>query len=262
MRTFFFCIALLFALNTQLKANDCYNVDFNLRYHTYKTSHVWTKSGKKIPTWNTFKLQELKLFTTIYVLDNDCVSLNTSYMQIEESLNGNTRGFTDLESTWTHCFYKTSKRTLSSQVVAIIPSGGQKCELRYGRFGGELGLLFSHILALYQREIFFDLSAGYRLYTGFPSDQVRSSLIIGSQLADWIYLEARSDLECGIYNGKSQLRTPLVRLNANYRLFKMQLRAVLNVYQNIYLGGGYEGNIWGRRVGTGGGFFAETWAIF
>lgn len=262
MKQLFVYLGLYLALNMSLIANDCCNTDFCLRYNSYKTSHIWNKQSKKIKTWNNFKLLEFQLFGNVYFSKDDCLSLNASYMQIEETLNGNTRGFTDPEATWTHCVYKTKTEMLSTQATAIIPSGEQKYELRYGRFGGEFGLLFSKILHFINRDFFLDLSTGYRIYTGFPSDQLRGSFIFGSYATHWLYLELRQDVNYGVYNGKSELKCPLVRLNANYRVYRVQLRGVVNLYKNFYLGGGYLRNIWGQNVGTGGGFFAEAWAIF
>jgi len=259
----YFILYILLILPSALPAffEGC-DLDIYTAYKQYKTDHIWNRQGKKINIHNDFRQREYQLFADYYFTRNDCLSLHSSFVEIEEILNRNTRGFTDPELIWTHCFYSNGTESLCTELTAIIPVAGQKHELRYGRFGGELGLYYSTCVDLSSHPVYFDATLGYRAYSGYPSDQIRNTFIVGSYLLPGFYLEGRTDLHFGVFNGKSHMHHPLVFFNANYRLLKAQIRGVLNIYSGFYVSLGCFGHVWGQNVGTGGGFLTEAWFVF
>jgi hypothetical protein len=237
-----------------------YDLDFS--YHYYSTDDIWNKNGKKISTYNDFKFREYQLYADVYVTDIDCIGLKGSYIQIEEELNGNSRGFSDSELTWTRFFHVDALHALATQVTAIIPSGSQIYNLRYGEFGGQLDLLYSGYYSYMNHTVFIDSLLGYRAYRGFPSDQIRGYFSAGSYIFSKLYIEASLDLQYGLFNGKSKFEYPLFLLNPNYRLLQGNIRVAYHIHENIYFTAGVFQHLWGQNVGTGRGFFVDGWLEF
>lgn len=259
MKAFFTSIFLLYA-----GLGSCSSpwLEMNFNFSQYTTENFWNQSGKSLSTHNHFSRRDYELFARYYLTSNDCLCGQAAYAQIEDRLNKNSRGLTDPELTWTHCFYRGNRQTLSSQVLAIFPGGAAKDNLRYGKLGGELGLLYSAFQPICDHDFFLDASLGYRMYQGFPSDQMRGYLALSTFLHPRFYLETSLKLEYGMYNGKQQINQPLVLFNANYRLLKAQVRGVIHVYRQFYLAGAWYHHIWGRNIGTSGGWKVEAWLDF
>ena len=107
------------------------------------------------------------------------------------------------------------------------------------------------------------LGAGYRVYSGFPSDQIRAYLDLfynyGSR--KW-YLWLQGKLEYGVFNGKRKEHFNQILFNPNYRLFKGAIRFVGFVTPSLYIEGGYFQHLWGENVGTGGGALVGCGYVF
>lgn len=251
--TFFFC---------RLFSIELCQFDFDLGVESYQTDHFWNKNGKRKQTFNHFKFREVRGYVDVYPSQIDCISFSGSYIQIEEEINGNGRGFSDSELTWTRFFYVNGPHSLASQITAIIPSGSQIYNLRYGEFGGQFDLLYSTSSSFFDHSFFFDSKLGYRMYKGFPSDQIRAFASLGSyflNLCPKLYLDASLDLQYGVFNGKSKFNYPLILLNPNYRLLQGDIRLSYQVSEHLYFSAGAFQHLWGQNVGTGGGYFIEGW---
>jgi|GEM_PF-1930482 len=257
--SFAFLLFFFISLQNCLSGFEFCQFDLASGYRIFRTDHVWNKNGKKISTYSDFKFREYQIYLDTYFSENDCLGLNSSYIQIEEELNGNSRGFSDSELTWTHFFYNDGPHRVATQVAAIIPSGAQIYNLRYGEFGGQFDILYSCYHKFYDQCLFFDSIIGYRMYKGFPSDQIRGYLSAGTYLFSNFYLEASLNLQYGVFNGKSKFNYPLFLLNPNYRLLQGDIRAVYHIHENVYLSAGIFNHLWGQNVGTGTGYFLEGW---
>lgn len=260
-QTYFCLIFLLLFFSTQfaLFSFDLCQFDFEIGYRSYNTHHIWNKNGKKISIFNDFKFHECQIYSDVYLSSIDCLSFNGSYIHIEEELNGVSRGFSDSELSWTHFIYIDENKSFSGRMTAIIPSGSQIYNLRYGEWGGQLDFLYSCYRQVFCQRVFFDSILGYRIYKGFPSDQIRAYFSAGSYIIPKLYLEASVDLQYGVFNGRSKFNYPLVLLNPNYRLLQGDIRAVYHFHKNVYLSAGVFQHLWGQNVGTGTGYFLEGW---
>jgi hypothetical protein len=233
-----------------------------LKYVHYSTDHIWNKNGKRISTFNDFKFREYQLYADVYLTGIDCISLKGSYIQIEEELNGNSRGFSDSELTYTRFFYVDQVHALSTQIIAIIPSGAQIYNLRYGKLGGQLNLLYSGYYNLCNKTLFINSILGFRAYKGFPGDQFRGYFSLGTYVLSKLFIEAALNLQYGLFNGKSKFDYPLFLLNPNFRVLQGDIRVAYQVHENAYLSAGVFHHLWGQNVGTGSGFYVDGWLEF
>lgn len=238
------------------------DVDTFVSYSNYTTKNFWNKNGKKLPTFNRFENHSFNFYCEYAFHKCNSITLNEGYLRVIESLNGNSQGFEDAQIGWKHLFYEGIQSAFTSQVIAIIPPGNRKSSIRYGRVGGELSLLYSKMFDLRGHCSWVDVGLGYRIYQGFPSDQIRLDLSVGYHLRRHIRLIASSLMVYGVYNGKTNHRSNNIVYNPKYRLLKLHFECSFKVCSPLSISVGIFKNVWGRNVGAGGGFFGGVWIDF
>jgi hypothetical protein len=237
-------------------------VSVNIHAFTYETNHFWNKQGHLKPSYNHFKQYEVDLCIEYSPVKTDIFAITARYDRIQESMNGNTNGFGDAEFSWVHRLSNLPKGECWCRLLTIIPTGKEKASLRYGRLGAEADLFYSSCFTLFNYPIGALCGIGYRMYHGFPSDQLRAYLDLTSQVYSNLYWLCQTKLEYGVFNGKRQEHFNQIILNPNYRLFKVQLSLVGYLADWIYLDAGYFQHIWGENVGNSGGFIGGLGFIF
>lgn len=237
-------------------------VDLLLTYSYYSTNHFWNKHGTKLPTFNRFKRHSALLYAEYALNNSNSLTFNGGYCRILESLNGNSQGFEDSEIGWKHLFYEDDCAAFSVECLSIIPSGNKKSSFRYGVFGVEADLLYSRYFSLFERYGWIDMRLGYRLYQGFPGDQIRMGVAVGYFFTAKIQAIASLKLDAGLFNGEAKKNRNNVAFNANYRLLKAQLEATMRLLPWLSASGGVFWHLWGQSVGSGGGAFGAAWIDF
>lgn len=233
-------------------------VDILISYSHYNVNRFWNRYGNLLPRHNHFFRQAGTLYAEYAIRCEDSVTLDGGYDFIREKLDGNTFGFEDMELGWKHQVYATETAALTTQLIALIPGGAKRCSLRYGKPGLQAGLLFSD---QYSRG-WYDLNLAYRFYQGFPSDQIVAEGAIGYDVLACLQFIASIQLEYGICNGRSDKNFNNIVFNPNYRLLNGQLELNYRLMQHVTLVAGGFQHLWGRNVGSGGGFFGGSWIDF
>jgi hypothetical protein len=227
-------------------------------YKTYQTDHFWNKHGKKMPAHNDFKKKTIEAYSELGLTCRDTLFAKAKYDTIEESLNGNTRGFEDFILGWRNLIQLKGCTLYGFESKLILPAGGTKHSLRYGRWGGQCSFIAANYFTIYERNVIIDFLAGYRCYYGFPSGQIRSHLTLAYDPSPRTQVLATAHLEYGVFNGKTHADHNMICFNPNYRLLKIELQAVFCLSAFSYASVGYYWHAWGVNVGTGGGFFATA----
>jgi hypothetical protein len=225
----------------------------------YTTNHFWNKSGKLLPTYNQFKSNSTLLYAEYAINSRNSLTLNGGYSMVQESLNGNSCGWEDVELGWKSMLYHDRGQVFTAQVIAIIPAGKKKSSIRYGQGGVQGSLLYSDLFLLFEREGWVDLNVGYRIYDGYPSDQFILNLAAGYQLFKWVTVIATGELLYGVNNGRSEDNFNNVIYNPNPRLLNGKIECLASITQHLYLTIGLNKHIWGQNVGAGGGCYAGLW---
>lgn len=256
------CIWLPFQLLGNACVLDQWQVSLDVAYEKWDTDEFWNKSGKKRSAANDFEKKEAKALLEFGLTRCDTLSVRSSWARFDESINGRTFGFTDLEIGWKRTLYQKDHHLISGQIVILIPfESDYEPPLRYGRNGAEFNLLYSSGFTFCDHFGYYDGCLGYRWYKGFPSDQIRANFALGYFVCPWLKLVAESKLEYGIFNGDDRPDASLIYLNPNYRLLRIDVLAELCPcsFSSAYVG--YFRHVWGRNVGTGGGFVggANVW---
>lgn len=187
--------------------------------------------------------------------------LKGGYTMVDEQLNGRSRGLEDPEASWQYLIYGNGDSALSGKLTAIFPSGPKKSCVRYGKLGGELKLLYSKMFTLLRHLWWYDLGLGYRMYSGFPSDQIRADVSIGCTLRPYLWLISSTHLDYGLFNGDSKANRNNICFNPNFRLLTTQVQGILEIYNHISLTIGGFFHLWGENMGAGGGFYSGLWII-
>lgn len=229
-----------------------------ISFSRYTTNHFWNKNGKKLPTFNQFKQNSYLLYSECPLDRVNSAFLNGGYSTVEESMNGSSQAVNDMEVGWKHLLDGRESTAFSLESTIIIPVGAKKSSIRYGKWGLQLGVLYSFFL---NDALWIDSGLGYRFYEGYPSDQLRAFLSFGYQLP-YLILIATAETRCGLYNGDSNGNRNNIVFHANYRLIHAKMECVINLMKHlsVTLGGFYH--LWGQNCGTGGGYFCGTWFIF
>jgi hypothetical protein len=231
-----------------------YNLFVSADYRTYKTDHFWNKNGKKRPTFNRFEEEEISLFLAYNISCSDILTARGFYDMVHEEINGKIFDFADSEASWIHYFHQGGTLQLATELLVIIPSGGEVPNVRYGRFGIEGSLLCLKDFSIYSHEAFSLLKLGYRAYQGFPSDQIRGEALVGYQLFSQLQVSASAKLDYGLFNGKREHPYNTILFNANYRLLTGQIDALYEPFEGITLTLSYYEYLWGQNNGAGGGW--------
>ncbi|NGX43430.1 MAG: hypothetical protein K940chlam7_01727 [Chlamydiae bacterium] len=232
-------------------------------YWSYSADKFWNSSGKKCSAYNEFDKFEYTFYLEYGLTCRDGISAKGTWGKIDESINGKTFGFGDVEIAWKHCLGTKWRHLVSMELLGIIPvEDKHKPGLRYGKYGGEVSLLASRGFCLWERKGSYDLRLGYRNYEGYPSDQIRADGQLNFFPFSRLQISASGHLEYGLFNGNSRTDQSLFLLSPNYRLFRGQIEAVLCIWKGLSAFAGYHQHLWGRNVGTNGGFYGGARAQF
>lgn len=237
-------------------------LDFLLSFSSYSTKHFWNSHGKKLKAFNNFDSNAVSLYAEYALNCQNSVTFNSSYEEVKESLNGRTYGFNDVELSLKHLIFADPKSALTVDTLAIIPAGDKKSSIRNGKFGGQISLLYSTYFCLFQRTGWIDFAAGYRMYQGFPSDQIRASLAVGYFFKSYVQMIATMKMIYGVGNGRSHHNLNHIACHPNYRLIKGKLEGVIRLLPWVSLSLGGFVHLWGQHVGSGGGYFVGSWIDF
>lgn len=228
---------------------------------TYKTHHFFNRHGKRCDSYNDYEQNGGYLKIEYGLTSKATVTAESSYQTICESLNGKSQGFDDTILSIRHFITRKGAYFASGEGKLIIPSGGRKYEVRYGRWGGELSLLLSKTLSIQKGLWWWDTKLGYCFFNGYPSDQIRAQAGLGACLNSRLTFYGKALLYYGLWNGQKECDN-IIRYNANFRLLTVKIEAFIRIWRTFYLSIGTFQNVWGRNVGTGGSYFAGGRIIF
>lgn len=232
-------------------------------FWTYNTSHYWNRSGERLYSGGEFDKKEANLYAEYGLDDNNTLVGKALYDWIDETNKGKTVGFEDFEVAWRRLLCKGKETVMSTQMWLVIPSGkSNKQALRYGRFAYEWDFLYGQSFKFFENYGFLDCGLGYRWYFGYPSDQVRAHINLGVDYTKkWQFITSLY-LEYGVYNGRRQVIQELIVNDPNYRLLKGFFTLRYRLSGKVSMVAGVYSHIWGRNVGTGGGFRGGFWIDF
>lgn len=236
---------------------------FEVSYLYYDTDEIWDRRGSKVSSYGTFRKNQVKAFVEYGFTDRDVISLKFAYDSDDETMDGRNRGFSDAKVGWRHFWTCFDEQTFFTRLVAIVPfQSGYEPGIRYGCYGVEGDIGYANFFMIRNHYTILEMEAGFRLYEGFASNQLRARLNVMSYLTDRVYLSLKSYLYYGLFDGKERLDQSLFWLNPNYRLWKGQVEVGVNLYKGAFISAGYFYNLWGQSVGAGGGFIGRMIFIF
>lgn len=241
--------------HTTAFVKSCENL---ISFSRYSTDHFWNKKGKKLPTFNHFKQNSYLLYSEYALSDCNSMFLNGGYSTVSESMNGTSQAVNDVQIGWKHLFNGSEIYAFSLELTTLVPFGKKKSSIRYGKWGIQMGLLYSFLLS---DDFWIDTGIGYRFYEGYPSDQLRIFLSIGCQWPSFVIITTLES-HCGLYNGDANGNRNNIVFNSNYRLFKAKIEGIINLMKHLSLTIGAFQHIWGQNCGAGGGYFCGTWLVF
>lgn len=225
-------------------------------YFSFEANKFWNAKGKECEAYNEFNRYEYNLYTEYGITQKDTFSIEGGWARIEESLNGRTFGIEDLRISLRHCLGMKRSYLISLEVEAIIPTERRhKPALRYGQYGGGIGLLLTKDFLLFKRNGNFDFKIGYLKYDGFPSDQLEANAVINFFPFSKFILSAGAFLEYGLFNGHAKNDESFFLFRSNYRLLRGEIQAAFLIYKGASLFVGYRQHLFGRNIGINGGAY-------
>jgi len=225
---------------------------FSVSGSYYESDRFWDERGKKCDAYQSLKKRSLRFCLGQELNADFAIYAKGGYAWIDEDLDGRTIGLEDFELSLT---YRLCTDVHVIATAIIPPEDRYKAALRYGRFGGEGGILFRHQLCV---PVTLDLYGGYRFYSGFPSDQVRLASIASFCPLRFLTFWGGFSCEYGLWNGKERIDQSHFFYNPNYRLLRGEIACDLQVLSFGVVRAHYQRHLWGRNVGCGG-VFALSW---
>lgn len=224
----------------------------------YKTDHFWNKKARLRPAHNRLHFTGVSLWLSATPLPKLQLDLTAAWQNAEESLNGTTRGLSDIELSGSSLLYRDCRNAFFAQGVLVIPSGVPRNMIRYGSWGGEFGLFYCANFGWIEP---FG-SIGFRGYGKKPSDLFRSTFGVHILSSYPFSLRAALQLDYGLFNGRKDTHPNALLYNTNFRLLNFEGIAYYNFWKGccINLGGFYH--LWGENIGNNGGFFGGISCVF
>lgn len=237
-------------------------IDTLITYSTYSTKHFWNRNGKKLPSYNKFKQNSYLLYSEYAFDDANSFFVNGGYSSVSESMNGSSNSFKDVELGWKHLLYEAEDHAIALECIGIVPVGNKKASIRYGDLGLQTTFLYSQVFCIQMFTAWADMGLGYRVYKGFPSDEVRAFLALGLQVHPSVHIIATGEVEYGVFNGDPERNLNNIVYHPNRRLFKGKVECVVRAIENVSISLGVFQHFWGQNIGAGGGGFCGTWIDF
>lgn len=235
----------------------------------YSADTFWDKQGKVRDSGGTFIKREFNPYAEFGVYKGWTLSFNGYYDYLTQTTRDNgpyrtAQGVQDLEFGVQRQLFQKGGFVSAVKATALVPTGYGIDTLPtfgYDRLGGQLDLLAGYGWQAFNRNFFVDWSVGYRMYQGYPSDQVRSLLTLGADLNKIFQLLVQAELQYGVNNG-TDVRLDTISLSPYYRLLKQttQVRVRLNDQHSFAVGMALH--VWGENTGMGGGPVASYWYAF
>nr|WP_319392719.1 hypothetical protein [uncultured Desulfobacter sp.] len=230
----------------------------------YETGHYWDRSGSLKRQDDKFKKLSIQPYVEYGLTGKDTLT-GKCYFDFLDNGDSSTKGFSDLEVGYRRNFYNESGRALSAGLTALIPMGYAVYDtpsLGYGRFGVEASISAGYGWQLSERNGFAEAVARYRVYEGYPSDQVRGSLIFGQEVTGALQFILESELQWGLDNGDVLTFGDAKTVDGFYRLLKMTLHGRISITPDTSLVVSVFRHVWGENTGQGGGMAAAVWITF
>lgn len=229
----------------------------------FDTKDFYNKNGKKLDSYNHFQRVRSDLLVEAGVTDKDNLSFWGAYDYVEDRLNGIEYEFTDAEIGWKRSLIEWDNAIFSAEILALVPYEQKyEPEIKYGRWGGEFAFLYAQTYNVCDYKVTLDGRLGYRWYSGFPSDQIRSDISAWVDVScHWQFL-AQSSVEYGLFNGKEPPNYSFFFYNAKYRVWKGRLEAIYYVTERFAITAGYMRHFMGENIAYGGEVYAKVTYCF
>ena len=230
----------------------------------YETGHYWDRSGSLKRQDEKFKKLSVQPYVEYGLTGKDTLT-GKCYFDFLDNGESSTKGFSDLELGYRRNFYNESGTAVSAGLTALIPMGYAVYDtpnLGYGRFGVEASLCAGYGWKLSERNGFAEAVARYRVYEGYPSDQIRGSLLFGQEVTGALQLILESELQWGLDNGELLTFGDAKTVDGFYRLLKMTLHGRISITPDTSFVVSVFRHVWGENTGRGGGIAVAMWITF
>lgn len=264
------CLAVLYLLSNSTAAwaeawpRNPGEIFFAPKIEYYETGHYWDRTGSLKRLDENFKKWSIQPYVEYGLTGKDTLTAK-GYFDFLDNGESRTHGFSDLELGYRRNLYNKSGKTLSAGLTALVPTGYSIYEtpnLGYGRFGVETSLSAGYGWTFSGRNGFAEAVARYRVYEGYPSDQVRGSLVFGQEVTGALQFILESELQWGLDNGEILTFDGTKTVDAFYRLFKMTLHGRITITRSTSLVVSAFRHVWGENTGQGGGMAMAVWMTF
>jgi len=228
------------------------------QFYYYTADKYWDESGNKVSLQDTFKKEEFALYGEYGLGGGKTLTFRLPYQHLKSG-GSSESGLSDLEVGLIAPLARSGRSVLSANFLLIVPTGyptDRELRLGYGRWGAEAGLL-----AGYGGDSFFlEGGAGYRYYSGYPSDQIRGYGRLGLKAGKLTVMETL-EVHYGLKNGEEKF-IGNITLEPYYRLVQNDLSLVYRLNDKLSLSAGFVKALWGRNTGDGKSFYGQVWFSF
>ncbi len=230
----------------------------------YKTDHFWDKKSHTKPLSAPFIKRELSLYGEYGLTDKTTLTGRVAYNWLSSGPNNS--GLAALDFGAIHNLLRKGPIAFSLYGTAVLPAGngpkdsGNRPYLSYNRFAVEGGVLFGS----YGKNAFFDSGIGYRIYSGYPSNQIRFYLTSGVNTSEKIQL--LGSVYGTIGTGSSAILPTTQSVNitspAYYQLIQVSAGVRYHIKPGVSIVPQITIPVWGVETGKGYTAGISLWTQF
>lgn len=229
----------------------------------FDTDHFYDKEGDKLKSYNHFERTQASLLVDAGITNTDNLSFFLPYDDIKDYLDGDDTDIGDMEIGWKRSLIEWDNAIFSSEVILVAPLISEYLpDIRYGRWGVEGALMYAETFFPFGYKTTLDGRIGYRWYSGFPSDQIRSELSAWVDFSSHWQLLAQSAVEYGLFDGKEPPNHSFFFYNAKYRVWKGRVELNYYVTPKLCLTAGYMRHFMGQNIAAGGEYIGRVTYCF
>jgi hypothetical protein len=232
-------------------------------YSYESADHFWNGDGRELSAYNRSKINTYALYAEYAFHERNSLTLNSGYLQIDESLNGRRQGLSALEAGWKFLLCNECRWSSTAELTVLFPVSKQTRRVHNSQPGAQISLLHSRWFAFRGGRGWIDLLLGYRRYAAAHADQLRGECAFNLLPCKNVRLTALAQFYWG-HDGRWRSLSchSQSRHCPAQALCTVQLEGAVQLCPHICAIAGFFEDFWGRRTFMRKGVLGGIWISY
>jgi|GEM_PF-6382180 len=229
-------------------------------YYYNRADSYFDRDGHDKSASTAFEKNELNIYSEYGLGGGNTLALQTSFARLYQGQA--TTGLADVEASFFRELFRGDHHACSLKALVVIPTGysyNRVPRLGYGHFAAEAG----GVCGIGYDGGYAELSAAYRKYDGYPSDQLRFAAYSGLRLRGPLKLLLSAVSNLGIDGYQDEFSAPQNLYNETcFKVFQAGAGLEYALSESMAARAMYEKALAGENTGSGYQFSAGLQMTF